>query len=80
MKGWDCCRDHIIKAPATVTYASIVSREAVRIALIIITLNNLEVKSGSILNANVQAPVTENVWTTVCPEFGSDAGKNAVIV
>ena len=51
----------MIKAPATITYASIVSRETLKIALMIAALNDLEVKSGNILNACVQAPVTENV-------------------
>ena len=35
---------------------------------------------GDILNAYVQAPVTEKVWTTLGPEFSKDARKNAVIV
>ena len=34
------------------------SREKVRIALMIATLNDLKVKLGNILNAYVQAPVT----------------------
>ena len=34
------------KAPSTITYACAVSRETVRISLIIATLNDLEVKSG----------------------------------
>ena len=53
------------KASASITYASVVSRETVRIALIIATLNDFEVKLGDILNVNVQAPVTEScgpVW------------------
>ena len=40
-------------APATITYASIVSRETVRIALTMATFNELEVKSGNILKAYV---------------------------
>ena len=36
--------------------------------------------AGDILNAYVQAPVTEKVWTTLGPEFGKDARKSAVIV
>ena len=43
------------KAPATIIHASIVSRETVRMALIIATLNDLEVKQGDILNACEQA-------------------------
>ena len=67
-------------APATIAYASIVSRETVRIASMIATLNGLEVNSGNIQNAYVQAPVTEKLWTTLGPELGKDAGKTAVIV
>ena len=37
------------KAAATIIYASIVSRETARIALITTTLNDLEVKSADIL-------------------------------
>ena len=61
------------KAPATIRYARIVSREIVRNALMIATFNDLEVNSGDILNSYVQAPVTEKVWTTLGPEFGKDA-------
>ena len=46
----------------------------------IAALNDLEVKSGNIFNAYVQAPVTEKVWTTLGPEFGKDARKTAVNV
>ena len=55
---------HVTEAPAKITYASIMSRETVRIALMITSLNDLELKSGNILNVYVQAPVTEHVWTT----------------
>ena len=71
---------HITEAPVTIMYASRVSRETVRIVLMTAALNDLEVKSGDILNANVQVPVTEKVWTTLGSEFGKDARKTAVIV
>lgn len=67
-------------APATLTYASVVSRETVRIALMIAALNGLEVKAGDVLNAYITAPVTEKVMTVLGPEWGPDAGKRAVIV
>ena len=35
---------------------------------------------ADILNANIQAPVTVNLWTTLGPEFGKDARETAVIV
>ena len=71
---------HITKAPATITYASDVSRETVSIAVIIAALTNLEVKLGDILYAYVQAPVTGKVRTTFSSEFGKGASKTAVIV
>ena len=46
----------------------------------IIILNDFEVKLSDILNAYVQAPVTEKVWTTSGLEFDIDAGKTAGIV
>ena len=42
------------EATAIITYASIMSRETARIALMIVALNDLDVKSGNILNAYVQ--------------------------
>ena len=71
---------HMTKTPATITYASIIMRETVRIVLMIIALNDLKVKSGNILNAYIQAPVTEKVWTTLSPEFSKDIKKTAVTI
>ena len=45
---------HMTEAPATIAYASIVSRVTARIALIIATLNDLEVESADILNSYVK--------------------------
>jgi hypothetical protein len=56
---------HKTDAPSTITYASVVSHETVRIALLMAALNDLEVKVGDVLNAYVTAPVT--VWLE---EFG----------
>ena len=66
---------HMTKAPATLTYASVVSRETVRIVLTIAALNGLQVKWGDVMNAYTQAPVMEKIWTTLGKEFGDDAGK-----
>jgi hypothetical protein len=71
---------HMTEAPATLTYASAVSRESVRIILTMAALNDLEVKAADIQNAYLTAPVTEKIWTKLGPEFGTDAGKLAVIV
>jgi hypothetical protein len=71
---------HRTAAPATITYASVVSRETVRLALTIAALNDLEVKVGDVLNAYITAPVKEKVWTVLGPEFGPDVGRSAIIV
>ncbi len=70
---------HLTQAPATITYASVVSRETVRLALTFASLNDLEVM-GYVLNAYITAPVMEKVWTILGPQFGHDSGKSAVIV
>ena len=66
--------------PASVTYATVVSRESVRIALTLAALNDLEVKTADIENAYLTAPVGEKIWCLLGPEFGADAGKKAIIV
>ncbi len=50
---------HMTKAPATITYASVVSRETMLIALLMAALNDLNVKVGDVLNAYIIAPIIE---------------------
>ncbi len=70
---------HTTEAPATITYASVVSRETVRIALLLAALMDLEVKIGDIENAYITAPCSEKIYTVLGPEFGPDEGKIAFI-
>ncbi len=71
---------HTTTAPATITYASVVSRESVRIALLLAALNDVEVKTADIENAYITAPNSEKIYTVLGPEFGSDEGKTAIVV
>jgi Reverse transcriptase (RNA-dependent DNA polymerase) len=71
---------HMTETPASMTYASVVSRESVRIALMLAALNDLQVKTADIENAYLTAPVSEKIWTTLGPEFGNDQGSKAIIV
>jgi len=71
---------NMTEAPATLTYASVVSRESVRIALTLAALNGLDVKTADIANAFLQAPVLEKIWTICGPEFGPDEGRKAILV
>jgi hypothetical protein len=71
---------HTTDKPHAMMYASVVSRESVRIALKLAALKDLNVKMADIENAYPTAPITEKIWTLLGPEFGDDAGKWALIV
>ncbi len=72
---------HMTETPASMTYASVVLRDSVRIALLTIAaLNELEVMAGDIQNAYLTAPCKEKITITRGPEFGEDKGKTAEIV
>ena len=55
--------DHTTEAPKTLIYASVVSRESVRIVLTMAALNDLEVKVADIQNVYLTAPVSEKAWS-----------------
>ena len=79
-KSWLIVGGHINTAQWTITYACVVSRETVRIALMIAAPNALEVKSANILHAYVHDTMTVKVWTMLVPEFGSGPFLTAVVV
>ena len=57
-----------------------VSRDSVRICLLIAALNDLEVLGADIQNAYLTAPNREKCWTWAGPKFGSDQGKPYLVV
>jgi hypothetical protein len=71
---------HTTATPHEITYASVVSRESVRVALTLASLNDLDVKMADIENAYLTAPLTEKVWNVLGPELGDDSGNRALIV
>lgn len=71
---------HMTRQPDVPTYASVVSRETVRIALTLAALNDLQVKTSDIQNAYLASPCEEKIHTILGPEFGPDKGKKAIIV
>jgi hypothetical protein len=72
---------HRTKNPENSTYAGVVSRESVRIALVAAALNCLPVCACDIQNAYLQAPSSERHYVICGPEFGLDnIGKVAIIV
>lgn len=71
---------HTTDTPASLTYASVVSRDSIRIALTMAALNDLEVKTGDIQNAYLTAPCREKIATVCGPEFGDYQGQTAILV
>ena len=66
--------------PSSLTYASVVSRESVRIALTLAALNGLEVETSDVKNAYLTPSTEERLYTILGPEFGEDEGKKATVI
>ena len=71
---------HMTTSPSSLTYSSVVSRDSVSIALAIAALNGLSTLACDIQNAYLTAPGGEKIWRTAGPEFGSEKGKNMLVV
>ena len=70
---------HMTAPPATLTYASVVSRESVRIALVLASLNNMIVLNADIQNTYLHADCRERIYRIAGKEFGSNHGKTMTI-
>ena len=71
---------HRTPDPKTSTYAGVVSRESIRIALTYAALHQIDVKCADIKNAYLQAPSSEKHFINCGPEFGlENVGKVALI-
>jgi hypothetical protein len=71
---------HRCADPDGSTYAGVVSRDSVRIALTYAALNDLDVCAADIRNAYLQAPSSQKDYITCGPEFGiENIGKKALI-
>jgi len=62
------------------TYASVVSRESVRIAFTLAALNGLSVLSANCLRAHLNAVPRERLHTKCGPEWGEMEGRWAIVV
>ena len=70
-----------VPTPEESTFAGVVSRDSVRIALTYAALNDLKVTAADIQNAYLQAPCTEKYYIICGPEFGPEnEGKKALVV
>jgi len=72
---------HMTDPPSSITYASVVSRDSVRIAFMIAALNDIDILACDIGNAYLNATPREKVYTTAGPEFGHELeGRRVIIV
>jgi Reverse transcriptase (RNA-dependent DNA polymerase) len=70
---------HTTEIPKSLTYASVVTRESVRIGFLIAALNDLNVMAADIGNAYLNADCREKIYFIVGPEFGSKQGRILII-
>jgi hypothetical protein len=61
---------HKTEPPTSITYASVVSQESVRIAFLLAALNDLDVMAANIQGAYLNVPCREKVYTVCGAEFG----------
>ena len=61
---------HMTSEPETSTFAGVVSRESIRIALTYASLNGFPVYGADIQNNYLQAPTTGNYYIICGPGFG----------
>jgi hypothetical protein len=61
-------------------YSSVVSRDSVRIALTLASLNSLNVLAADFQNAYLNAPTKEKCYTIAGPEFGPDNEGRPVLI
>ena len=72
---------HRTDPPKALTYSSVVSRESVRIAMLVAGLNDLDIRLADIGNAYLTAPTTEKCYVVAGDEFGPDLkGRTLKIV
>jgi hypothetical protein len=64
-----CADGHKTQPPSSVTYSTVVSRDSVRLILLIAALNDLSVLGSDVHNAFLTAPNKEKCWMTAGPEL-----------
>jgi hypothetical protein len=68
------------EAPAALTYSSsVVSRDSARIALLVVSLYELDVLASDVQNVHLMADCREKIYIIAGPEFGSMEGRIMII-
>ena len=74
-----CADGHKTDTPKAMVYSSVVSRDSVRIVLLLAALNKLEVLSADVQNAFLTAPNKEKIYLKTGQEFGANANKIYIV-
>ena len=70
---------HLTDPPLSLTYASGVTRETVRIAFLIAALNDLRILTGDIQNAYLNAYTKEKIYFRAGNEWKHNKGRDIII-
>ena len=71
---------HKTETLASIAYSLVVSHNSVRIALTIAALNKLKIQACDIQNAYLTAPCQEKCWMISGLDFGSNKGKQMLVI
>ena len=71
---------HKVETPSSITYSTVVSRDSVRIMLMLAALNDLDVMGCDVQNAFLNAKNKEKHWIRAGPEFGHEQDKVFLVV
>ena len=67
------------EAPASIMYLSVVSRDSVKLAFLLVAVNDLDILACDIGNAYLNAPCRDKIWFKAGRECGADMGKVMII-
>ena len=70
---------HLRDPPSSMTYASVVGKETVRIAFLVTALNDLKILVGDIQNAYLNAFTKEKIYFKAGDEWKADKRKIIII-
>ena len=62
-KAWYVAGGHQTEPSKDITFASVISRDSIRITFLVAALNDLEILSADISGAYLNVPCTEQVYT-----------------
>jgi hypothetical protein len=72
---------HQTDPPKDMVYTSVMTRDSIRIAFLLTTLNDLNILlAADVQNAYLNAPTTEKVYATAGEEFGADRKGCPVVI